>query len=139
VDIGGYDKFPWNPMQFHDIERETKTYRYLGAFESASFNLTGAGEPALLEGLRVSWGFFPALGVSPAIGRIFTLNEDQPGNEKEVMLSNSLWRERFGSNPNIVGNCHRPQRLAVHSGRCYAARVQLSARQRDAQCFQLPA
>ena len=72
IDIGGYDKFPWNPTQFHDIEHETKTYQYLGAFETASFNLTGAGEPALLEGLEVSWGFFPSLGVSPAIGRIFT-------------------------------------------------------------------
>jgi predicted permease len=103
VNIGGYDKFPWNPNQFRDIEQETITYRYLGAFESSNFNLTGAGEPMLLEGLRVSWGFFPALGVSPALGRIFTPEEDQPGHEREVLLSNAIWRDRFQAEPGILG------------------------------------
>jgi predicted permease len=103
INIGGFDKFPWDPTQFHAVEKETQTYRYLGAFESANFNLTGAGDPALLEGLKVSWGFFPALGVSPSIGRIFTPQEDQPGHEREVLLSNAVWRERFQADPGIVG------------------------------------
>jgi predicted permease len=103
INIGGFDKFPWDPTQFHAVEKETQTYRFVGAFESANFNLTGAGEPALLEGLRVSWGFFPALGVQPALGRIFTQEEDQPGHEHEVLLSNAVWRERFGADAGIVG------------------------------------
>jgi predicted permease len=103
INIGGFDKFPWDPTQFHAVEKETQTYRYLGAFESANFNLTGAGEPALLEGLKVSWGFFPALGVSPSIGRIFTPEEDQPGHEREVLLGDTIWRDRFQANPGIVG------------------------------------
>jgi putative ABC transport system permease protein len=103
IDIGGFDKFPWDPTQFHAVEKETQTYRYLGAFESANFNLTGAGEPALMEGLRVSWGFFPALGVAPTIGRIFTPEEDQPGHEREALLSDRVWRERFQADPGIVG------------------------------------
>jgi len=103
ANIGGYEKFPWDPIQFHAAEKETQTYRYMGAFESANFNLTGVGEPALLEGLRVSWGFFPALGVQPALGRIFTQEEDQPGHEHEVLLSNAMWRERFDANAGIVG------------------------------------
>ena len=104
VDVGGFDKLPWSPVQFHDMEHETKTYRYLGAFESASFNLTGVGDPALVEGLRVSWAFFPALGVSPALGRVFTREEDQPGHERVVLLSARLWRERFHADASIVGN-----------------------------------
>lgn len=103
INIGGFDKFPWDPTQFHALEKETQTYRYIGAFESANFNLTGAGEPALLEGLRVSSGFFPALGVQPVLGRIFTQEEDQPGHEHEVLLSNAVWRGRFGADAAIVG------------------------------------
>jgi putative ABC transport system permease protein len=103
AEVGGYEKFPWDPTQFHAAEKETQTFRYLGAFESANFNLTGVGEPALLEGLRVSWGFFPALGVQPALGRIFTQQEDQPGHEHEVLLSNAVWLERFNRDAGIVG------------------------------------
>ena len=62
VDVGGYQEFPWGPIQFHALEQETKTYRYLGAFQGSNFNLTGFGDPAMLEGALVSWGFFPALG-----------------------------------------------------------------------------
>ena len=103
VDIGGYSKFPWDPIRFHAMKRLTGTYQYLGAFQSANFNLTGAGEPALLAGLRVTWGFFPALGATPELGRIFTKAEDQPGHEREAILSDALWRERFHADTGIVG------------------------------------
>jgi putative ABC transport system permease protein len=90
-------------MQFHAMEQETKTFRSLGAFQGDSFNLSGVGEPVHLEGMRVSSGFFPALGVSPALGRIFTAEEDQPGREREVLLSDTLWRGQFHSDPEVVG------------------------------------
>jgi putative ABC transport system permease protein len=51
----------------------------------------------------VSAEFFPALGISPALGRTFTAEEDQPGHEFEVILSDQLWRERFGADLNILG------------------------------------
>jgi predicted permease len=95
--------FPWGPIQFHAMESETKTFKALGAFQGDNFNLSGAGEPVMIEGMRVSHGFFPALGVSPALGRIFTASEDQPGHEHEVLLSNTLWRNCFHSDPQIMG------------------------------------
>ena len=64
---------------------------------------TGAGEPARLDGTRVSARFFPALGVTPALGRAFTAAEDRPGAAHFVVLSDRLWRERFGADPAIVG------------------------------------
>jgi putative ABC transport system permease protein len=102
VDIGGYQEFPWSPIQFHVLEQETKTYRYLGAFQGGNFNLTGFGDPALLEGALVSWGFFPALGVQPELGRFFTREEDSPGHEHDVILSDALWRSQFHADPSIV-------------------------------------
>jgi putative ABC transport system permease protein len=99
----GYDEFPWGLQDFRLFLDESKTFQNLGAFKSDSFNLTGAGEPAVMEGLRVSTGFFSALGISPGWGRTFTLEEDQPGHEHEVILSHQLWQNRFGGSTNIFG------------------------------------
>ena len=56
-----------------------------------------------LEGLRASAGFFPSLGVAPALGRWFTPEEDQIGREHEVVLSDRVWREHFSGDASIVG------------------------------------
>jgi len=92
----GYNELPWHQVSFKILLRESKTFQDLGAFKGDSFNLTGVGDPALLEGLRVSAGFFPALGVSPVLGRTFEPDEDKPGNEHVVVLGYRLWQERFG-------------------------------------------
>jgi MacB-like periplasmic core domain len=102
VSIGGFDKFSWSPIHFHAFEQETQTFRWLGAFQGANFNLTDADDPAMLEGAHVSWGFFPALGISPALGRTFTREEDTPGKECEAVLGDALWRSRFHADPTIL-------------------------------------
>lgn len=96
-------QYPWNKRDFQIFQRETKTFQSLGAFQADRFNFTGFGEPQRWDGIRVSAGFFPVLGASPAIGRSFTPEEDQPGREYEVILSDRLWRERFGGDPGILG------------------------------------
>ena len=73
----------------------------------ANFNLTGAGEPERLLGARVSSNLFPVLGVQAAIGRTFTEDEDEIGRQRVVILSNGLWRRRFGADPSIVGRAVR--------------------------------
>ncbi|MGH9473926.1 MAG: ADOP family duplicated permease [Terriglobales bacterium] len=100
----GFDVYPWGRRDFLFFSQHATKFAALGAFLSGSFNLTGAGEPERLDGLRVSAGFFPALGVSPALGRTFTDQEDRPGNEHEVILGNGLWRQRFASNPKVLGH-----------------------------------
>jgi predicted permease len=104
VDIGGFEEFPWSPIHFHALEQETKTFRYLGAFQGSNFNLTGAGDPTMLEGALVSWGFFPALGISPERGRTFTREEDTPGHEHVAVISDALWRSRFHADPTILNH-----------------------------------
>lgn len=99
----GFDTYPWGRRDFLFFSQQAKTFEALGAFLSDSFNLTGSGEPERLNGLRVSAGFFPSLGVSPALGRTFTDQEDRPGNEHEVILGNALWRQRFASHPSVLG------------------------------------
>ncbi|HKR85904.1 MAG TPA: ABC transporter permease, partial [Terriglobales bacterium] len=99
----GYREIPWGIDALHAMSEETRTYQSLGAFKQDSFNLTGAGDPELLSGFRVSAGFFPTLGVEPQLGRWFTQAEDQPGHGEEVILSDTLWRERFGGDIHIIG------------------------------------
>ena len=68
-----------------------------------SVTLTGAGEPAQLEGSRVSSGFFDALGVRPLLGRAFMADDARPAGNDVAILSHALWRTRFGADSSIVG------------------------------------
>jgi predicted permease len=104
INIGGFEEFPWSPIHFQALEQETKTFRFLGAFQGSNFNLTGSGDPAMLEGALVSWGFFPTLGVSPELGRTFTHDEDTPGHGHVAVLSDALWRSRFHGDPSILNH-----------------------------------
>ena len=97
------DQFPWRKQDFARFSLAAKSFQSIGAFKSDFFNLVGSGEPTRLDGLRASAGFFPALGLVPALGRAFTPEEDQPGHEFEVILSDELWRDRFGSDTGILG------------------------------------
>jgi predicted permease len=66
-------------------------------------NLTGDGEPERVGGARVSANFFSFLGVSMARGRAFAAEEEQPGNERVVVISDGLWQRRYGRDPNVTG------------------------------------
>ena len=99
----GFDVFPWGRVDFLFFSRKSRTFQALGAFVSDFFDLTGSGQPIRVDGLRVSSGFFPSLGVSPALGRVFTETEDRPGNEREVVLGDELWRARFGADRGVLG------------------------------------
>jgi hypothetical protein len=90
---------------FWDMRDWNRAFEELGALHGASFTLTGEGmAPARASGARVSVGFFRALGVQPVAGRLFEPGEDEPGSVAErVLLSNDLWRQRFGGDRGIVG------------------------------------
>jgi putative ABC transport system permease protein len=66
-------------------------------------NLTGDGEPERLGGARVAANFFSFLGVPIAHGREFSAAEEQPGNERVVVISDALWRRRYGADPSLIG------------------------------------
>ncbi len=62
-----------------------------------------AGEPEQLPGARVTYNIFSVLGVSPAIGRNFVAEEDRPNGPKVVILSDGLWKRRFGGDAGVIG------------------------------------
>ncbi|MFN2567164.1 MAG: ADOP family duplicated permease [Gemmatimonadaceae bacterium] len=72
-------------------------------FENENLNLVGDGEPQRLQGASVSPNLFSVLGVPPALGRTFARDEDQAGRDRVVVLSDALWRGRFGADREVIG------------------------------------
>jgi putative ABC transport system permease protein len=90
--------------EFLDWRSRNHVFERLSVFRSDDFTLTGRGEPAHLIGGVVSANTFSLLGVAPVLGRDFTTEEDAPSSGGlPVILSNSLWRERFSADPHILG------------------------------------
>jgi predicted permease len=89
---------------FLDWRSRNHVFDALSAYRTDDFTLTGRSEPAHVTGAVVSANTLSLLGVAPALGRDFTSNEDAPtANGRPVILSYSLWQERFASDQNILG------------------------------------
>jgi len=82
--------------------RQTHGFTSLGGYQGAGFELSGNGEPAQVNASRLTAGVFPALGVNPLLGRIFTADEDEH-NQQVAVLSYSTWVNRFHSDAKILG------------------------------------
>jgi putative ABC transport system permease protein len=90
------------PANFFDLRNQNQSFEALGAYGPLDINLTGAGDPERLDGQLVTANVFSILGVAPALGRTFLPNEDQPGQEHVVVLSDALWARRFNRDPAII-------------------------------------
>jgi len=88
---------------FTDWRRMNTTFAGMAAYRSAGFNLSGNGEPERLHGEMISAGFFEILGVNPIMGRTFTADEDRLGANPTVMITEGLWKRKFGSRTDIIG------------------------------------
>jgi predicted permease len=98
-----FPKFPLNPFDFRDFRARNKSFEGLAAFTRGDVQLSGSGEPVRLNGISITSGYFRVLGLSPELGREFDTNAEIPGNGLQVILSERVWRERFGSAPDILG------------------------------------
>ncbi len=88
---------------FRDWQKENHTLSSVAVYRSYGFNLTGAGEAQEVRGEFVSSDTFPLLGVKPLIGRTFVKGEDEIGAAPIALLSEGLWRRKFGANADILG------------------------------------
>jgi putative ABC transport system permease protein len=99
----GSSEFPVSAADFIDWRDQNQSFEQIAAFHSQAFNITGAGEPEYLGGVRASASLFSLLGVEARLGRTFTAEEDQSGADRVVIISHGLWQRRFGSDRNIIG------------------------------------
>lgn len=93
-----------SPADFLDFARETRSFDAIGAHGWVGWATLNAGDRAERIGkVDVTWGFFPALGVQPRIGRGFTAEEDVPGQPPVALITDGLWQRRFGGDPSVLG------------------------------------
>ena len=88
---------------FLDWVQQNHSFESLAAYRQSDASLTGSGEPQYVKSTMVSAKFFPMLGVKPIIGRNFTAAEDKRGAAHVVMLSENLWKQKFGGSRDILG------------------------------------
>jgi predicted permease len=98
--------FPRNtpaPANYFDWKKDNKTFEDMAAYEERSLALRGGGSPERIQGFAVTANLFAVLGVSPALGRPLAADDDRPGAAEAVLLSDGLWRRRFGASPAVLG------------------------------------
>ena len=94
-----------SPPDFLDYRSQNKTFEQFAASGTlpGSVNLSGSGEPERLMASIVSGNYFDTFGVTPAIGRGFTLENEKAGQDQVTLLSHAFWLKRFGGDKDIVG------------------------------------
>jgi putative ABC transport system permease protein len=97
------------PPNLDDWRRQAQTFADMGAFARASLTLDAdtEAEAEQLEAGRVTGTLFDLLGVRPALGRAFTPADERAASPPTVILSDGLWRRRFGADPSMVGRTLR--------------------------------
>ena len=98
---------------FEDWERTSQSFDAMCALALHNFDLTAPGRAEHLIGIRATSGLLKILGVQPAVGRDFTVSEDQANASPAVLISDRLWRDRFASDPSVAG------RLLVLDGKSF--------------------
>src|SRR5215475_6716950 len=101
---GGTSTFNSAPPDYREWRDQNRTLEGLGGFYYGDFNLAPAGgDPERVQGAYITSNFFNVLKVSPALGRLFTPEEDQFGRHRVALLSHGLWQRSFGGDRSIIG------------------------------------
>jgi putative ABC transport system permease protein len=95
---------PWlSPPNFVDYVAQSEAFASAAAVAPMTANMTGDGDPERLQGTKVSWNYFGVLGTPITNGRAFT-EADAQGDSNSVVLSDGLWRRRFGGRPDVINS-----------------------------------
>ncbi len=100
----GMRRQPVSPLDYKNLSDQSDGFDGIGAIRNQTLTLTGRDLPERIEGAAISPGIFQILGMHPALGRPFAPDEDQPQKNSVVVISDGLWRRRFGHDPNILGS-----------------------------------
>ncbi len=105
--VRGWDQMGVTLHDFNDYRAQSRSFEGLAAISAGTFNVSGSDRPERYDGAYLSANAFRLLRVQPALGRTFREGEDAPGSPAVVVLSDELWRNRFGADRGIVGKTIR--------------------------------
>jgi putative ABC transport system permease protein len=97
------EQFGVTPPDFLDWRAQSKSFSEMAAYESTIFRHTADSGAERLNGYSVTANFFDLMGEKPLLGRVFTAEEERPGNDDVAILSETVWQRHFGADPNIIG------------------------------------
>jgi len=103
----GRANLPLSGHEYAAFKERTNAFEALTLFQPNAFNLTGRGDPVVVDAGEVSTEYFSVVGVPPLLGRTFAPGEDGGGGARVVVLNHKLWTERFGSNPAVINQTVR--------------------------------
>ncbi|MBX3174095.1 MAG: ABC transporter permease [Gemmatimonadaceae bacterium] len=104
----------WTYPMFRDLEAQQTVLVGIAGHRTFGASLTVDGEPLVQDGVWVTGGYFPTLGLQPALGRLLLPADNEPGADNNVtVIGHRLWTERFGGRPDVIG-----ERLQVN-GRAF--------------------
>jgi putative ABC transport system permease protein len=94
-----------SPADFLEYRAQNQSFDHYGAMAAgvSLFNLTGNDKPIQIKGSMITAGFFDALGIQPRLGRVFNESDEKSTDPEVVILSHHLWQDRFGSDPQVIG------------------------------------
>ena len=98
----GISSSPASAANFYDWKDQSEVFSFIAGLAEWRFNITGRGEPQNVSGALVTADFFTTLGAPATLGRTFHRDEDQPGKDKVVVLSERLWNRIFGSSTPLL-------------------------------------
>lgn len=101
--VAGNDRRSVAPGNYVDWRDQNKTFAGMSAAFNGNFNLTGDGEPERIDGATITSTLMDVLGVPAQLGRTFQPDDDSSGGQSVVLISDGLWKRRFGADQNIVG------------------------------------
>lgn len=99
----GHMSSPANPLHARAWRTQCPALEQLSLARLTAFSLVQGGEAEQIQGARVEPEVFTTLGVLPQLGRPIVAGDTEPGRDRVVVLADSLWRRRFGSDPALVG------------------------------------
>jgi putative ABC transport system permease protein len=100
----GLDTAAASVADYIDYRKQRHLFSEVAAVNTDDFNLTGVDRPERLQCGEATSGLFAVLGIRPILGRVFTYEEDQPGRNRVVLLTDGLWKRRFGGDPGVLGH-----------------------------------
>jgi putative ABC transport system permease protein len=106
-DQPGRDRTPFNVPDFLDYRRGVHTLDGFAGYFAYGANLSDEAAAERLQGLRVTGEFFDVLGARSRLGRLLATADERPGSDHVVVLSEPLWRRRFGADPRTIGQVIR--------------------------------
>ncbi|HEY7498597.1 MAG TPA: ABC transporter permease [Vicinamibacterales bacterium] len=99
----GYDRFPLSPDLFLFYQRHASVFDDMTLFQRRRANLTQTGSPEVVDLAMTTHRYFTTLGVGFSLGRSYSAEEDRPEAARVVVISDRLWKRKYGSDPKILG------------------------------------